>query len=102
MTKVILFYANYEYQIHLEPDLRGGDAGIPEVSEYVLALNNLYTDLWVEITYAQLAHSQQANKAHHPDPVLKPEDSIWLHQKYVKTTRLSGNLDYTLIGPYTI
>jgi hypothetical protein len=85
-TKVTPFYANYGYHPRFEPDLRSADTGTPKVSEYDSALNNLHAELWAEITYAQVAHMEQANKARYPDPVLKPGDSVWLHQKHVKTT----------------
>jgi hypothetical protein len=101
-TRVTPSYANYGYHPRFEPDLRSVDTGTPKVSEYVSALNNLHTELWAEITYAQMAHAEQANKAYHPNPVLKAGDSIWLYRKYVKSTQPSGKLDYKLIGPYTI
>jgi hypothetical protein len=39
-------------------DLGSVDAWIPEVSEYVSALNNLYAELWAEISYAQMAYME--------------------------------------------
>jgi hypothetical protein len=101
-TKVTPFYANYGYHARFEPDLRNADTGTPEVSEYVSALNKLHAELRAEITYTQMAHAEQANKVHHPDPVLEQGDSVWLHRKHVKTTRPLGKLDYKLIGLYTI
>jgi hypothetical protein len=101
-TKVTLFYANFGYHPCFEPDLGSVDTGIPDISEYVSALNKRHTELLAEIMYAQMAHLEQANKACHPDPILKQGDSVWLCQKYVKTSQPSGKLDYKLIGPYTI
>jgi hypothetical protein len=49
-----------------------------------------------------MAHVEQANKACHADPILKPGDSIWFRRKYVKSTQPSGKLDYKLIAPYTV
>jgi hypothetical protein len=69
-TKVTPFYANYAYHPHFEPDLGGPVIGAPEVSEYVSALTRLHAELWAEITYTQRTHAEQANKAHHPDPIL--------------------------------
>jgi hypothetical protein len=77
-------------------------ARFPEVSRYISTLNNLHTELWAEINYAQTRQAEQANKARHPDPILRPGDRVWLRRKHVKTTRPSSKLDYKLIGPYTI
>jgi hypothetical protein len=100
--KAIPFYANYGYYRDFEPDLRSVDTGAPKVSEYVSALKKLHVELRAEIPYAQMAYAKQANRAHHPDPVLEPGDGVWLRQKHIKTTQPSGKLDYRLIGPYTI
>jgi hypothetical protein len=101
-TKVTPFYANYAYHPHFEPDLGGPVIGAPEVSEYVSALTRLHAELWAEITYTQRTHAEQANKAHHPDPILELGDRVWLQRKHIKTTRPSGKLDYKRIGPYII
>jgi hypothetical protein len=77
-TKVMLFYAKYGYYPHFEPNLGGAVIGTPEVSEYILALTRLHTELWVEITSAQRTHTEQANKACHPNAILEPGDWVWL------------------------
>jgi hypothetical protein len=101
-TKVMPCYANYGYHLCFGPNLRGVGSGAPGVSEYVSALTRLYTELREEITYAQRTYTEQANRAHHLDPVLEPGDWVWLQWKHIKTTQPSGKLDYKLIGPYII
>jgi len=49
-----------------------------------------------------MAQAEQANKARHPDPVMKPGDRVWLKRKNIRTTRPSNKLDHKQIGPYTI
>jgi hypothetical protein len=85
-TRVTPFYANYGYYPHFELDLGSVSTEVPEVSEYVTALNDLHVELRAEIAYAQAAHVEQANKIHYPDPVLGLGDRVWLCQKHVKTT----------------
>jgi hypothetical protein len=73
-TKVMPFYANYGYHPRFGPNLGGAGIGAPGVSEYVSALTRLHAELRAEITYAQRTHTEQANRAHYPDPVLEPGD----------------------------
>jgi hypothetical protein len=101
-TKVTPFSANCGYYAHFIPNLGRIGTRFPEVSRYISTLNNLYTELQVEINYAQTSQAEQANKARHPDPILRPGDHIWLWRKHVKMTHRSSKLDYKLIGPYTI
>jgi hypothetical protein len=51
-TRVIPFYTNYGYHLCFKPDLGSVSTGIPEVSEYVTALNNRHVELRAEIAYA--------------------------------------------------
>jgi hypothetical protein len=101
-TKVTPFFANYGYHPRFTPDLGTADKEVPEVSEYAAALTRLHTELRAEITQAQMAQAEQANKARHPDPALRPGDTVWLKRKNIRTTRPSGKLDHKQIGPYTI
>jgi hypothetical protein len=57
-TRVIPFYANYGYHLHFEPDLGSISTGMPEVAEYITALNNLHAELRAKIAYAQAAHAE--------------------------------------------
>jgi hypothetical protein len=100
--KVTPFFANCRYYPHFTPNLGGMGARFPEVSRYISTLNNLHTELWAEINCAQTSQAEQANKARHPDPILRPGEHVWLQRKHVKTTHPSSKLDYKLIGPYTI
>jgi hypothetical protein len=95
---VTSFYPNYGYYPHFKTDLGNVDTRLPELSEYISALNNLYIELWADITHAQMAYAEQANRAHHPSPVLKPGDWVWLGQKHIRTTQPSGKLNHKLIG----
>ena len=49
-----------------------------------------------------MAETEQANNVQHPDPVLNPDDKVWLRRKHIRTTRPSNKLDHKQIGPYTI
>jgi hypothetical protein len=101
-TKVTPFFANCGYHPRFTPNPGGIGARCPEVSRYISTLNNLHTDLRVEINYAQTSQVEQANKVRHANPILRPGDRVWLWRKDVKTTRPSSKLDYKLIGPDTI
>jgi hypothetical protein len=57
-TRVTPFYANYGYHLYFEPYLGSVSSEVPEVSEYVTALNNLHAELRAEIAYAQAAHAE--------------------------------------------
>jgi hypothetical protein len=50
-TRVTPFYTNYGYHPHFELDLGIMSSKVPEVSEYVTALNNLHVELRAEIAY---------------------------------------------------
>jgi len=100
-TKITPFVANYGYHPRFLPDLGTRNDETPEVSEYVEALRKLHEDLRAEIKEAQMAQTEQANKARHPDPVLNPGKKVWLRRKHIRTTRPS-KLDHKQIGPYTI
>jgi len=49
-----------------------------------------------------VAQTEQTNKTRHSDPVLNPDDKVWLRRKHIRTTRPSNKLDPKQIGPYTI
>jgi hypothetical protein len=85
-TRVTPFYANYGYHPYFELDLGSISSRPPELSEYIIALNNLHADLRAEIAYVQAAHVEQANRRHYPDPILEVGDRVWLCWKYLKTT----------------
>jgi transposase InsO family protein len=89
-TKVTPFFTNCRYHPHFTPNLGGMGARFPKVSRYISTLNNLHTALWAEINYAQMSQAEQANKARHPDPILRPGDLVWLWRKYVKMTHPSS------------
>jgi len=101
-TKIIPFFANYGYHMRFLPDLSTRNDETPEVSEYVKALRKLHEDPRAEIKEAQMAQTEQANKARHPDQVLNPGDKVCLRRKHIRTTRPSNKLDHKQIGPYTI
>jgi len=101
-TKVTPFFANYGYHPRFMPDLSTHNKEIPEVSEYAAVLLALHEGLRTVMIEAQMAQAEQANKAQHPDPVLKPGDKVWLRRKNIQTTRPSNKLDHKQIGPYTI
>jgi len=65
-------------------------------------LGKLHEELREEMKEAQMAQTEQANKAGHPDPVIEPGDKVWLKSKNIRTTRPSNKLDHKQIGPYTI
>jgi transposase InsO family protein len=100
--KTTPFFANYGYHPRFTPDLGTQSDEIPEISEYAAALTQLHAELRAEITQAQMAQAEQANKKRYPDPVLKPGDTVWLKRKNIRTTRPSSKLDHKQIGPYTI
>jgi hypothetical protein len=54
-TKVTPFFANCRYHPHFTPNLGGMGARFSEVSRYISTLNNLHTELWAEINYAQMS-----------------------------------------------
>jgi len=93
--KVTPFFANYGYHPRFLPDLRAQNEETPEVSEYAVALERLHEELRAEMKEAQMAQTEQANKARHPDPVMEPGDRVWLKRKNIRTTRLSNKLDPT-------
>jgi hypothetical protein len=57
-TKVTPFFANCRYHPHFTPNLGGMGARFPEVSRYISTLNNLHTELWAEINYAQMSQAE--------------------------------------------
>jgi len=77
-TRITPFFANYGYHPCFLPDLGTWNEETPEVSEYVAALRRLHEELRAETKEAQMSQAEQANKAHHPDPVLNPGDTVWL------------------------
>ena len=96
------FFVNYGYHPRFLPELGTRNNKTPEVSEYVEALRKLHEDLRAVIKEAQMAETEQANKARHPDPVLNPGNKVWLWRKHIRTTRPPNKLDHKQIGPYTI
>jgi len=101
-TKVTPFFANYGYYPRFLPDLRAQNEETPEVSEYAAPLGRLHEELRAEVKEAQMAQTEQSNKARHPDPVMEPGDRVWLKRKNIRTRRPSNKLDHKQIGPYTI
>jgi len=85
-TKIAPFFANYGYHPCFLPDLGTRNDETLEASEYVVALRRLHEELRAEIKEAQLSQAEQANKARHPDPVLNPDDRVWLRWKEIQTT----------------
>jgi len=62
-TKITPFFANYGYHSRFLPDLGTRNNETPLVLEYVEALRKLHEDLRAEIKEAQMAQTEQANKA---------------------------------------
>jgi len=91
-TKITAFFANYGYHQRFLPDLGTRKNETAEVSEYVEALWKLHKDLRPDIKEAQMAQTEQAIKARHPDPVLNSGDEVWLRRKHIQTTRPSNKL----------
>ena len=85
-TRITPFFANYRYHPRFLPDLGIQNDETLEVSKYVAALRRLHEELRAEIKEAQMAQAEQANKARHPDPVLNPNDKVWLRRKHIRTT----------------
>jgi len=83
--KTTPFFANYGYHPRFTPDLGIQSNEIWEISEYAAALTQLHTELRAEMTQAQMAQVEQANKTRHPDSVLKPGDTVWLGRKNIRT-----------------
>jgi len=75
-SRITPFFANYRYHPRFLPDQGKQNVEAPEVSEYVAALRKLHEELRAEINEAQMAQVEQANRARHSDPVLKPGDKI--------------------------
>ena len=101
-TKVTPFFANYGYHPRSLPDLGTQNEEIPEVSEYAVALGRLHEELRAEMKEVQMAQTEQANRAIHADPVMEPDDRVWLKRKNIRTTQPTNKLDHNQIGPYTI
>jgi len=101
-TKITPFFTNYGYHPRFLPDLGTKNDETPEVLEYIEALRKLHEDLRAEINEAQMAKTEQANKARHLNPVMNPDDKVWLRRKHIRTTQPSNKLDHKQIGPYTI
>jgi len=101
-TKVTPFFANYGYQPRFLPDLGTQNEETPEVSEYAAVLGKLHEELRAEMKEAQMAQTEQGNKARHPDPIMEPGDRVWLKRKNIRTTRPLNKLDHKQIRPYTI
>jgi len=85
-TKITPFFPNHGYHLRFLTDLSTRNDKTPEISEYVEALRKLHENLRAEIKEAQMAQKEQANKARHPDPVLNPDDKVWLQRKHIRTT----------------
>ena len=82
-TKVTPFFTNYGYHPRFLPDLGTQNEETPEVSEYAMALGRHHEELRAEMKEAQMAQTEQANRARHPDPVMEPGDRVWLKRKNI-------------------
>ena len=102
-TKETPFYANYGFHLQLTTPLGGppGETGADN-GAYISSLQELHEELHCEMTHAQDAYAEQANRKRTPDPVLKTGDRVWLKRKNIRTTRPSAKLDYKQLGPFTI
>jgi len=98
------FYAMYSnnprYQINLNP---AGKLPAPSVvKEYTDRLSELDSYLCSELTWLQVAYSEQANKARIPAPKPEVGDEVWLLCRHVKASRPSTQLDFKQLGKFRI
>ena len=98
------FFANYQqhprWELHLKPSSPGSI--VPEVQTYVNRLKDLVEYLRLEIRYQQEAQMEFANKTRKPPPDFQVGDEVWLHRRFINTTRPSNKLDHKKLGRFKI
>ena len=65
-------------------------------------IEQLFSDLQVEMKRAQAIYSEQANKSQKPGAELQVGDKVWMDARNLSTTQPSKKLDWKRIGPYEI
>ena len=58
--------------------------------------------LHAEIAYKQETQAEFANKHQLPAPILQVGDEVWLHRRFINTTRPSNKLDHKRLGTFKI
>ena len=103
-TGMTPFFANYgfhpDYTVQKVRPSPPPDS--PEVVQYVDRLQNLDDYLHAEITWMQDAQAEAANQRLLPAPVYHVGDEVWLHRRFIRTTRPSSKLDYKKLGRFKI
>ena len=103
-TGMTPFFANYRFhprwEFNVKPDVK---APPPEtVLEYVGSIKNLIEYLRLEIQYQQSIQAESANRSRLPAPNYKVGDEVWLHKRFINTTRPSNKLDHKRLGRFRI
>jgi hypothetical protein len=103
-TGMTPFFANYRFhprwEFNVKPDIK---APPPEtVLEYVGSIKNLIEYLRLEIQYQQSIQAESANRSRLPAPNYKVGDEVWLHKRFINTTRPSNKLDHKRLGRFRI
>ena len=65
-------------------------------------MSQLHDTLQVEMTEAQMRHTQYYDAQRNPDASIRPGDRLWLLRRNIRTIRPCKKLDYKKIGPFKI
>ena len=72
------------------------------LESFVDKLDQLEKHIQAEITWANAAYSEQADKHRSAPPVLNPGDKVWLLSRNIRTQRPSKKLDYKRLGRFKV
>lgn len=100
-TQLSPFYANYGYhpRFQVSPDKTRSSS---DINLFINRLQELELSLRQEMSLAQAAYAEQADRHRLASPLYRPGDKVWLTRRFIKTTRPSTKLDHKRLGPFPI
>ena len=96
------FFANYSYKPTTSYAMGTVRSIVSKAEVQVDELKDLYRELSMDIVFSRVRMAKYYNFKRTRGSVLKEGDKAYLLRRNIKTTRPSGKLDYTKLGPFRI
>ena len=96
------FFANFGYDAILTHDMLNHHPINEKARMTTEELRDLHKDLQLDIAWLRIRMKEFADRKRIEGPILKEGDKTYLLRRNVKTTRPSGKLDHTKLGPFRV
>lgn len=78
------------------------DGAARDADSFASHMENIFSYLRSQMTYAQALYTETANSHRDPAPAYHPGDSVWVNAKNIQTLRPRKKLDWKNLGPFKV